>query len=244
VRTYYASAADLSRAVKRDGLSSQTYQAALRLRERAGFKGAGTRGIYLCHTFCELGATPLSDGLQAIHDFLVTHPGQVLVVINQDYVAPTDLVKAVDAARLAQYVFTPPAGAHWPTLRQMIDDDRRLVVLAENEAGAAPWYQLAYKRLLQETPFRFTRPAQLADTAASCKANRGPADAPLFLVNNWITTDPVPRPSNAARVNAYATLLARARACERMRGHVANLIAVDFYQRGKVLRVVNTLNGV
>ena len=29
----------------------------------------------------------------------------------------------------------------------MIDADHRLVLLAENHAGAAPWYQLAYERL-------------------------------------------------------------------------------------------------
>jgi uncharacterized membrane protein HdeD (DUF308 family) len=244
VRTHFASPADLSAAVKQDGLSQESYDAALRLRARAGFKGSGTRGIYLCHTFCELGATPLADGLAAVHDFLVTHPAQVLVVINQDYVTPADFVKAVDGAGLARYAFTPPSDSHWPTLRSMIDQDRRLVILAENHAGDAPWYQLAYRRLLQETPFSFSRPAQLADAASSCKANRGPAGAPLFLVNNWVTTDPVPLPSNAATVNAYDTLLARARACRRIRDHLPNLIAVDFYKRGDVFRVVDTLNGV
>src|SRR5439155_2127712 len=120
----------------------------------------------------------------------------------------------------------------------------RLVILAEDQAGAAPWYQLAYQRLLQETPFAFSRPAELADTEASCADNRGPAGAPLFLVNNWVTTEPTPRPSNAEEVNAYATLVTRARACRRRRGHLPSLIAVDFYRRGELFRVVNTLNGV
>ncbi|HEY7077130.1 MAG TPA: hypothetical protein VH418_17250 [Solirubrobacteraceae bacterium] len=244
VRTYFASPDDLSRAIKQDGVSRQTYEAAVRLRERAGFRGQGTRGMYLCHTFCELGATPLADGLKEIHDFLVMHPGQIVVVVNQDYVTPRDFVGAVDAAGLAPYAFTPPSGDRWPTLRDMIDQDRRLVVLAENHAGAAPWYQLAYERLLQETPFSFSRPAQLADHAASCRDNRGPADAPLFLINNWVTTDPVPRPGNASVVNAYAPLLARAQACRRMRGHLPNLIAVDFYKRGDLFRVVDRLNGL
>jgi hypothetical protein len=244
IRTDFASRADLAAAIKQDGLSTAAYDAALRLRERAGFKGTGNRGMYLCHTFCEVGATPLADGLKDVHDFLVLHPGQVLVVINQDYVTPADFVKAVGDAGLAPYVFTPPSGAGWPTLRTMIDDDRRLLILAENHAGAAPWYQLAYAHLLQETPFSFSRPSQLADTAASCKDNRGPAGAPLFLVNNWVTTDPTPRPSNAEEVNAYATLLDRARACRRLRGHLPNLIAVDFYRRGQLLHVVKTLNGV
>jgi hypothetical protein len=118
------------------------------------------------------------------------------------------------------------------------------LILAENHAGAAPWYQLAYRRLMEETPYAFASPSQLADTAASCRDNRGPAGAPLFLLNNWVTTDPTPRPSNAREVNAYDTLLARARACQKLRGRLPNLIAVDFYRRGQLLPVTRTLNGV
>ena len=243
VRTYFASASDVSSALHADGVSPESYRAAGRLRERLGFRGTGTRGIYLCHTFCELGATPLSDGLEDIHDFLVTHPAEVVVVVNQDYVTPADFVKAVGDAGLTPYVFTPPAGSEWPTLRAMIDDNRRLVILAENRAGGASWYQPAYERLLEETPYSFDSASELADDASSCKANRGPTRGPLFLINNWVTTDPTPRPSNAAKVNAYDTLLARTRACQRLRDHVPNLLAVDFYKRGDLFRVVDTLNG-
>jgi len=120
-------------------------------------------------------------------------------------------------------------------------------VLAENEAGAAPWYQLVYDRITQETPFSFGATAQLTDPAAlaaSCEPNRGPDGAPLLLVNHWITTDPAPRPSNAAAVNAWEPLLRRARECARIRGHVPNLLAVDFYRHGDLFAVVDELNGV
>jgi len=231
-----------------DGVSDEALAAALRIRERLGFRGEGERGMYLCHSFCELGATPLAEGLDAIHDFLVTHPGEVLVVINQDYVTPRDFVDAVDRAGLTDLVYAPPAaGARWPTLGELVKANHRLVVLAENEAGAAPWYQLVYERLTEETPFAFGAPAQLTDPAAlaaGCAPNRGPADAPLFLVNHWITTDPAPRPSNAAIVNAREPLLRRARECRRIRGHIPNLLAVDFYRRGDLFEVVDTLNGV
>ena len=82
--------------------------------------------------------------------------------------------------------------------------------------------------------------------ASSCRANRGPATAPLLLVNHWINTDPVPRPSHAAVVNAYEPLLARARACERERerGTLPNPLTVDFYRQGDLFRVVDTLNRV
>ena len=82
----------------------------------------------------------------------------------------------------------------------MIDRNQRVVFLAENHAGAAPWYRLAYEAITEETPYAFAKPAQLTDPsglAASCQPNRGPAGAPLFLVNHWITTDPLPLPSNA-----------------------------------------------
>ncbi|MGZ4201751.1 MAG: hypothetical protein ACXVRH_06810, partial [Thermoleophilaceae bacterium] len=248
VRTEIQSEADIQERLKQDGISQQAFKAATRIRDRLGFKGKGRRGMYLCHSFCELGGTPLSDGLRAIHDFLVTHPDNVLVVINQDYVTPADFVKAVGAAGLTPYVFKGLDDAHWPTLRQMIDEGQRVVFLAENHAGGAPWYQPAYTRLTEETPYEFRKVPLLTDPqnlAASCQPNRGPANgAPLFLINHWISTDPVPLPTNAAKVNAYGPLLQRARDCERIRHHLPTLLAVNFYREGDLFRVVNTLNGV
>src|SRR5262249_18371965 len=163
---------------------------ALRIRERAGFAGKGERGIYLCHTLCELGATPLSSVLEDIQQFLVTHPSEVVVVINQDYVTPKDFVAAVNKAGLGDLVYRGPTSGDWTTLREMIDDNQRLLFLAENHAGAAPWYHLAYQQITEETPYAFSKASQLTDPAkvpASCRPNRGPEHAPMFLLNHWVT---------------------------------------------------------
>jgi hypothetical protein len=66
----------------------------------------------------------------------------------------------------------------------------------------------------------------------------------MFQINHWIDTTPTPKPSNAAIVNAYRFLLARAQKCAAERRHIPNLIAVDFYQTGDLMAVVNKLNGV
>jgi hypothetical protein len=248
LRTYFGSPEDERRQAAQDGIGPDAVDAALRIRERLGFRGQGTRGMYLCHTFCELGATSLGSVLRDINTFLVTHPDEVMVVVNQDYVTPRDFVGAVNEAGLGDLVYRGPTTAgHWPTLRQMIDRNQRIVFLAENHAGGAPWYHPAYTTITEETPYTFGRVPLLNDPsklAASCRANRGPERAPLFLINHWISTDPVPRPSDAQAVNAYAPLLRRVRRCEQIRHHVANLIAVNFYRRGEVFRVVDTLNGV
>jgi hypothetical protein len=128
----------------------------------------------------------------------------------------------------------------------MIDSNQRVVFLAENHAGAAPWYHPAYRAIVEETPYHFARVGQLTDpalTAASCRPNRGPASAPLFLVNHWVTTPPLPLPSNAAKINAYGPLLHRLRECQRLRRHLPNLVAVNFYRRGDLFRAVDALNG-
>ena len=70
----------------------------------------------------------------------------------------------------------------------------------------------------------------------TCEPNRGPEGAPLFLVNHWVSTDPAPRPSDATKVNAREPLLRRMRECERVRDHLPNLVAVNFYRRGRRVR--------
>jgi hypothetical protein len=182
IRTHFGSPEELGLAVRQDGVSEHSAAAARRLRERLGFRGEGTRGMYLCHTFCELGATPLSTALDDVHDFLVTHPSEVVVMVNQDYVTPADFVAAIGEAGLTPYVFTAPSGSSWPTLGEMVRDGRRLVLLAENHAGAAPWYQLAYRRLTEETPYTFRH----GRTAHRAGRRRG-----------VVPTQPRPRPRTA-----------------------------------------------
>lgn len=247
LRTDVGDPDELRERAAEDGVSPEAVDAALRIRDRLGFAGEGTRGMYLCHTFCELGGTPLEDVLEELHDFLVANPGEVVVVVNQDYVTPADFVAAATDAGLDELAYTGPSTGRWPTLGEMIERNQRVVFLAENRAGAAPWYRLAYEAIVTETPFSFRRVPELVGEAAleaSCAPNRGPESAPLFLINHWTTTDPVPLPSDADRVNAYEPLMARLRECERQRGQLPNLVAINFYERGDVLRVVDTLNGL
>jgi hypothetical protein len=228
-------------------IGEQAVKSAERIRSRLGGQNPGPRQIYLCHTFCELGAVPLSSALAGLRTYLVSNPGAVVVVVNQDEgVIPADIKRAFEQAGLLDLVYRGPFG-QFPTLRQMIDSGQRLVVMAENEADDLSWYPLAYRETLQETPFHFRNAGELTDparVAESCRSNRGSASAPLFLVNNWVDTSPAPRASIAAVVNEHSALLRRAETCRSMRHRLPNLIAVDFYKRGDVLGVVRALNGL
>jgi hypothetical protein len=171
----------------------------------------------------------------------------VLVIVIEDYVLPSAIVDAFERSGLAEKVYRGPPAGPFPTLREMIDRGQQVVVYAENHGGAAPWYTTGYDAALQDTPFTFKR-AVLLDTPArwpvSCALKRGPADAPLFLINHWVNTDPTPRPSDAANVNRRAVLVGRARACQQLRGRHPTLLAVDFTEQGDLYGAVDELNGV
>jgi hypothetical protein len=215
-----------------------------RLRGSIGFNHSSKRSVYLCHAFCEVGATPAVDALREIRDFLVRHPDQVVILSVEDDVSPQDTEAVFRDSGLLGLAYSDPTrpSGPWPTLRELIEQDRRVIVFAENKTGGIGWYRPQFE-LMQETPFHFRSVKEIEDPA-SCRPNRGGTGKPLFLLNNWVDTTPAPRPANAASVNAYQALLARARRCEAARHRIPNLVAVDFYKRGDVLRVAAALNGL
>jgi hypothetical protein len=227
-------------------LGPEGFDAIQRIRDRI-LPGEGKPGVFLCHRFCELGATEITGALRDVRDFLVEHPDEVLIIVIEDYVLPSAIVAAFEESGLAEKVYRGPPAGPFPTLREMIDSSQQVVVYAENHGGAAPWYTAGYDGAVQETPFTFKRAVLLTTPSrwpATCVPNRGTDDAPLFLINHWVNTDPTPRPSDAAKVNARPVLVGRARECERIRDRRPTLLAVDFTQQGDLYGAADVLNGV
>lgn len=206
----------------------------------APLPGAETQ--YLCHVVCEIGATPMVEALTGVKEWLDAHPREVIVVFIQDEgVTPEQVERVFGEAGLLDLVYEHEAGAPWPTLGELIDSGSRLLVLAEHAGAPGTWYHQGFD-LVQETPYDSRTVAALRSDG-SCAPNRGGTAGDLFLLNHWVASYP-PRPSEARTVNAYDFLLGRARRCEAIRGLLPNLVAVDFYDRGDLIAVVDELNGV
>ncbi len=227
-----------ARAKFEKAIGKEAVDAAMRIHARLTGTPTGPRGPYLCHGFCELGALSFVTMLEGVRDFLVQNPGEVVIFVIEDYVSPGDIEAAFRQAELDRFVYRGPVTPPFPTLREMIDSDQRLVVLGENDATGVAWYHPAFESI-QETPYTFHTVQDF-----NCKPNRGGATAPLFQINHWIETTPTPKPSNAAIVNAHDFLLARARQCQKERGRLPNILAVDFAMTGDVVAVAAEMNGV
>jgi hypothetical protein len=199
------------------------------------------REVYLCHVLCELGATRAVDAFRTIDDYLRSNPYEVVILILEDHVAPADAVEALEDGGLAEHAYAWVPGTDLPTLEDMIEMEKNVLVLVEENGGlpnSPAWYHDAYGGgLLQDTPYRFE-----ATSEFSCELDRGRSDAPLFLINHWVSAAP-PSPAVAERVNRTSVLEGRVAECDGVRRR-PNIIAVDFWSRGDVGAYVAGLNGV
>ena len=225
-----------------DEIGERGVATAERVTRRIGRNPQGRRQLFLCHTLCEVGATRALDALRAVHRFMVRHPEEVVLLSIQDETSAADTAKVIRDSGLADEVYLGDAERPWPTLRELIDRDERVIVLAENHAGGAPWIH-RQPAVMQETPFLFRSVAALA-APASCEPNRGGAAGSLLLINHWVDTPPLPLVSIARRVNAHDFLAARVARCRERRAMLPNVVAVDFFREGAAAQVVDELNRV
>ncbi len=171
--------------------------------------------------------TQLDSVLNDIRDFLVANPGAILVVINQDYVA------AIRTAGLECFVYRGQFQNQHARNQRVLVPRREpcglgAVVPARLSGGHRGDALRAQPSRAADRPRRAggQLPAQ-PRTAAGAAVSRQPLDH-----------------SNAGKVNAYQPLLRRLKECQRIRGHLPNLVAVNFHARGALLEAVDALNGV
>lgn len=193
---------------------------------------------YLCHNLCQLGNEPLVDGLTDIRRFLDKNRGEVVTIIFESYVTADDTAAAFAASGADRYVHAQQPGTPWPTLRELIDADERLVVFTDDDGGGAyDWYMDVWAHAW-DNPY-----AAREITDFSCDLGRGDPSNPLFILNHFLTrTRPVPEEADVT--NADPFLLDTARDCQAASGSLPNFVTVDFYSVGDLFEAVRSLNGL
>ncbi len=190
--------------------------------------------LLLCHGSCLLGSTALDAALGGIRVFLEAEPREILFVDLQNK-APVDEVSAAfDAAGLLAFVHEQSVGEPWPSLGEMIDSGRRLVVFSGDTDGPT-WlhyggdfiYATAWgSETVEDMTCELTKPA---------------FPHGLFELNHNLT-NPVASEDLANQVNWNPFLAERVEACTAAQGHRVNLLSVDYYSIGDVLDLVGYLN--
>ena len=236
VRTDFAAEGrDRNRVAK--GLPPNVLKAAERLAGRLGAGDtSGERGVWLCHTVCELGATRMEDSLREIVAFLEDNRGEVVILFIEPYVPPAEIEKVFKRSGLDRYVVALRRDEPLPTLGALVRRSKRVIVLTEKDAdGTIPWYLDGFS-FVQDTPLGATKVNQL-----SCKLERGDADSPFLMLNHWADLFP-PRLEANVPFHTERAVAGRAHRCARKRGLPVSLIATDHYDQGGFLAAIDTLN--
>jgi hypothetical protein len=198
--------------------------------------------VQLCHGSCRIGRRPLADGLRDLRLFLDCHPHDVVVIVFEAH-APADRVEqGFVESGLDAYLHVPDAlpgaGYAWPTLRELVTRNERVIVFTDDRDAPQPWHLYTYD-WAWENPYSAATPGDL-----SCAEDRGSRDRSLWVFNHFLT-NPVAGPDLAEMVNHDPFFTERVSACrDEAGGDLPNFVTVDFYDLGDVLSVVDTLNGV
>lgn len=191
------------------------------------------------HGYSFLGTQPLSLILNDIKSFLDNNPNEVISIIFESYISGTMMETAFSEAQLLPYLHTQPLNQNWPTLQEMINDNKRLVVFTDDTDNAtASWYHDIWDYAV-ETEFSISN-----RTEFTCKFNRGDSLNDLFILNHFITNPNFGTglPDSAVLINESGYLMNRTIDCYQSKGKIPNFLTVDFYDKGNPFEVANAWN--
>ncbi|KAK7023643.1 hypothetical protein VNI00_016605 [Paramarasmius palmivorus] len=224
--------------------------------------------LHFCHTMhilligCSLfdGGT-VENYLKEVKLFLDTHPTEVLTFIftNPEEQSVKDVWEPIfNDVGLTQFAFIPDqvplAIDDWPTLGEMIEAGKRLVVFLDNGANTTEVpFILPEFQMVWETPFSVT------DSTFPCSIDR--IEGPLlpilhmYMINHSLNTNVFPLPGGggiiipnvfeAETTNSIQSIMDNVKGCAPLAlGRNPNFILLDWVDDGEAFLAADILNGI
>ena len=185
-----------------------------------------------------MGHESASRPLGEIKEFLDNNPREIITLFIESELSASEL-----EAELARAELTPHAhvqtDANWPTLEEMIDNEKRLVIFTNNIDAASSVDHFHYTWLHARETNRNISDADDFD----CDLEQGNATNELVILNHYV----VPllgggSQGDAETVNEFEFLLDRTVSCWQATGQKPNFINIDLYRTGDLFTVCDSLN--
>ncbi|KAI0071711.1 hypothetical protein K474DRAFT_1606423, partial [Panus rudis PR-1116 ss-1] len=190
--------------------------------------------------------------------FLKSNPNEVLTLIftnPENLSLPNIWGPAFRDSGIADLAYVPSSipvkQSDWPTLGELIDSGKRVIVLLD--AGADVDRTVPY--ILPEFPMIWETPFSVTDSSFPCKVDRitsplSTADH-MYMINHSLNDDVldagvvVSDPLDAPKTNSVQSILANAAGCAGFAaGRAPNFVLLDFVNIGQGLQAVSQLNGL
>lgn len=191
------------------------------------------------------GRVAASDVLQTIKKFLDNNPQEVFTLFLETYVPINTLEKLITDAGLMSIIHVQQFGQSWPTLGEMVKNNKRLVLFINKSGG--DWYNDS-KKFFYGTQWYFKTIDELRANDGSKPAHFLTRKAPnkMFSPTHTVTPTAAGDRSKAAQVNKKDFLLPRMQKYINA-GHYPTHISLDFYDapsKTAVFDAVNEINAI
>lgn len=196
-------------------------------------------GPALYHGYPQFGKEPLLSAMRDIKNFLIKNPSEVISIIFENYCTHAELLQVMDTLEIRDMIYLH--NGTWPTLKEMISSNKRLVMMVEFENETLPKELLYAWQYTFDSRFEFKNFEEM-----DCSVNRGGARLKTFyLLNHWVSNNlGLPDKSRAKKANSWEILGERVKNCGEEQQRKINFLGVDFYNLGDALAIVDSLNGV
>jgi len=231
----------------------------VRLLQAQAHNGTKDGHLRFCHTSCALfDGGKVVDYLKIVKQFLDANPNEVLTLLftNPEGLSVLDVWKpAFDASGITPLAYVPPhlpiKQSEWPTLGQLIDSGKRVVVFLDSRTNTdLVDFILPEFKMIWETPFSVT------NSSFPCSVNRihGPlaTEDHSYMINHSLNINIIPIGSGVIIPDAYHARTTNG--IPSITAHVNNCIPLganrnpqfvllDFVNVGEGFKAVDILNG-
>lgn len=184
-----------------------------------------------------LGDESLKAVLVAVKQRLDEDPDKVLTLLFNSKVPIVEWSHLLSDCGLIDRVYIHPGGV-WPTLREMIDADQRLVLFTlNNDSQNQPWVQ-------QLNHFSKWAARDLCQKDAKEKVLGADSPRDLLLMDHHAKLKASEKIDDLKWINSTKLLLQRATKCWDITGNIPNLILVDHYQIGETKNALKMINNL
>ena len=189
---------------------------------------------------CTLGSQNAIELLSELHEKMNSSTRDVVTLLFEVYVPYSHISHVLNMSGLMERVHTQTLNEPWPTLGEMVENGKNLVIFVES----APDENYPYLHSFTVHGWT-TNYAERAPEDMNCDVLRGDSSQPVWHMNNWLAlesglTDYVRAPI----VNDYDFLLNRSLECWQAHGTRPTFIAVDWWTDGDAVNVSRTLNAM
>ena len=165
-------------------------------------------------------------------------PRDVVTLLVENYVQPDHLKSVFENAAMYDQIFVHSMNTEWPTLGELIAQNKPLVVFWEQgEDLSHPWIHDFL------THSWTTNVAEQNTEDMNCDPLRGDHEQAVYHMNNWLSGPlGLSDPSRGDEANDLDFLIERASECWIQHGKRPTFIAVDWWEDGDVVAAALAIN--